>query len=238
MYFEIISFVNGLASNSHISTQPGGTVLLEFSNASSESPVTSKVIRPALEEAKEAQAAAALEMEQTIRLSSGLPDFETHALHELLKTDVNAACDALETVLSYVDAGAESLFDASAAARIFKICIGTCSYTDAAKPRALALDILTSELDGLVQRQIDAALPAPTELTSLWYRLQEGSLNPGLADAIIRASGPIARTLLVQGDLPNEQFFRHWGAMMRSAGSVDNVGLASSASSYFDKPAS
>ncbi|KAK6208186.1 hypothetical protein LQW54_007094 [Pestalotiopsis sp. IQ-011] len=222
VYFEIISFVNGLASNSHICTQSGGTVLLEFNNASSESSVKSRAVQPALEGAKEAQAAAGLEMEQIMRLSDGVPDFETHALHELLKTDVNAACDALETILSYVDGGPESLFDATAASRIFKICIGTCSYTDAAKPRALALDILASELDGLAQRQRDAALPAPAELTSLWYKLQEGSLNPGLADAIIRASGPIARTLLVQGDLPNEQFFRHWGAMMRSAGSVDN----------------
>lgn len=231
--------MNGLASNSHISTQPCGPVLLEFSNASSKSSVKSAVVQPALEGAKEAQAAAGLEMEQIIRLSDGLPDFEIHTLHELLKTDVNAACDALETILSYVDSGAESLFDATAASRIFKICIGTCSYTDAAKPQALALDILASELDGLAQRQRDAALPTPAELTSLWYKLQEGSLNPGLADAIIRASGPIARSLLVQGDMPDEHLLRHWGFMMRNAGSVDNVSFVfSPSSSHFDKSAS
>ncbi|ETS85749.1 hypothetical protein PFICI_03774 [Pestalotiopsis fici W106-1] len=224
VYFEIISFLNGLASNSHIGAQLTDPVLLELNDASSQSSANSFKIRSALEEAKEAQASTASEMERIMRSPDQLANFDIGAL---LKSDVNAACDALETMLSYVEVGIGSLFVPLAASRIIKICITAVYETHVPKPRALALNILAAELDGLVHKDAMAALPATTELTSLWQALHSGALNPGLADAIIRVSGPLVRFIIMRGSAEasaenNEQWLKSWGTMMRSAGSVDN----------------
>lgn len=233
VYFEIISFLNGLASNPYVSDP----VMLEFNDASSPPSSTnaSSMRRcSALEEAKEAQASAASEMERII-INTPTDQLANFDIGALLESDVNAACDALETLLSYVEgSGSKSLFTTSASSRIIQICITTVYETHVPKPRALALYILAHVLDGLLVQQeqqkydAKAALPDANRLISLWKVLQTKTLNPGLADAIIRVSGPLVRAIIVQGSAEGsdgdiEKWFTSWGAMMRSAGSVDNV---------------
>lgn len=109
---------------------------------------------------------------------------------------------------------------------LINVYVGLCTIvTDSARPRAVALDNLTDLLDkALPDRTYDRAL-SPL-LVSLWNVLATGSMNPALANSIIRLSGSIMR------GLPEHQEataagIRSWGLMMADAGQDDKVSPSS-----------
>ncbi|KAK6081692.1 HEAT repeat protein [Seiridium cupressi] len=225
VYFEIISFLNTMTSNkrSNNSTPEIGLIEVGYSCSPSCPDVRSRAIPLALMESKQAQAYAAYEMEQTLSLAGSHSNLDMQAL---LNSDINVACDVLQTILVNVEAGMDSISSTDAAPQVVELCLTTLRETDAAEPRAVALDILTAVLDGIAKNKAAGSLPTRDALTSLWTELQSKPLNPSLADAVIRTSGPLIKALVTQSqDAPDqntEQWLRSWGVMMSNAGSIDN----------------
>ncbi|KAH8198105.1 hypothetical protein TruAng_007726 [Truncatella angustata] len=222
VYFEIIGFLNALKSKERLSSSTREVDLLELDYTPPSSTRDRKAVPSALEESKEAQACTISDMERL--LFSGQPATNLN-IKPLFSSDTNVACDALQTILAYTDSEKKVLFGTIGTAQILEICLTTLRNTDAPEPRTVALKILASQFDGIFKHGTRELLPSVDELRLLWTKLQSQPMNPCLADAIIRASGPVMKAISTQiqeeSDRSLDQWFRPWGEMMRNAGSDD-----------------
>lgn len=221
VHYEIINFLNALTSKQKLSDETAGSSLLDPSLFGAPA---SRSIPQSLMESKEAQAHTVYEMEQ---ISSGVQHVLDLDVHVLLRGDANVATDALQTILSYVQTEETLQSRPGVAPQIIELCATVLHETDASEVRRLAVEILAIQLNGNIeQATMDSALQKD-QLVTLWSGLQDKSLNPGLADSVIRASGTLVKTVTaqVEGNV-SERWLRSWGVMMRKAGSVENVRLS------------
>lgn len=150
-------------------------------------------------------------------------------LDPLWTGDVNVTCDALERMVSYDAPVAGNL---SLAQQVVSQCMAVCLHTDAPEPRTLALKVFSAQIDAILASTTDrhSLLPSRDSLCDLWYDLQRKPLNPGLADAIVQASGPLLATVMLQATMPPQddmqQWLQSWGVMMSHAGLADKVRAA------------
>lgn len=216
---------------------------MAFINSVRKGDLTAKLIEPELgqtgvpEETTSPRANSAL---LASKLAQAHLDFEvrrrsTHAdsknlhLDSLRIGDVDVACNTLERMLSYDAPVAGNL---SLAQQVVSQCMVVCLDTEAPEPRTLALKVFSAQTDALLVSATgrDSMLPSRESLCDLWYDLQRKPLNPGLADAIVQASGPLLATIMLQSTMPPQddmqQWLRGWGVMMSHAGLADKVNAA------------
>lgn len=164
-----------------------------------------------------------------VRRANTHGDAKNFRLDSLWTGDVNVACDALERMLSYDAPVAGNL---SLAQQVVAQCMAVCLDTDAPEPRTLALEVFSAQMDAILASTTgrDSLLPSRESLCNLWYDLQRKPLNPGLADAVVQASGPLLATAILQSTMPPQhdmqQWLRSWGVMMSHAGLADKVSTA------------
>ena len=179
-----------------------------------------------------------------------------HALRDALRRDVDVACamlEALSRASPPPNAGADPEAATATACALARMYIDVCAATQAPGPRTFALRCLGDALDGLLARgpavpsQLLPALGGRAGIARFWAGLQGAgrALSPGLADAVVRLSGPLLALLCVSGpgaddareddgDMP-PRWLGAWGAMMSDAGRDDRVRVLPFIS--FDQPA-
>ncbi|KAI0128637.1 putative death-receptor fusion protein-domain-containing protein [Xylariales sp. AK1849] len=222
VYFEIITFMNTLGNSKYFSesTREGRFIRPDLNPSLS---ITTRCASSALLRSKQAQASAGYEL---LQVESHLNSSEKLNLQVALGDDVNVACDVLEAISSHSTA----LSDPVTAQLLVGACVPICLKTEAPAPRTLALNILATQLDAILPNESSQTsihkTPPNEELMTLWASSQEKPLSPGLADAVVRASGPLLVSVMLQNQQPFEtsieQWLRSWGTMMSDAGSVDN----------------
>lgn len=224
VYFEIIQFVNGLAGNGKFSEKCDEIDLLTVDYVSPLIKTKHKGVPSALKESKEAQAYTAYKMETMLFMSQ--PHTRLN-IQDMLNGDTNVACDALDTVLAYVQTRNTALFKETAVSQIMDICLTTLHVAVSPDPRTIALEILAVLFDGVMDQGMNGLLPSKAVLETLWAELQSKIMNPGLADAIIRASGPIMKAVITQSADESTEFINHrlrsWGVIIGNAGLDDKV---------------
>lgn len=228
VFFEIISFINGLSCGESTtpSPAPGGNLIQPELYATPSPGKDQRNSSSALVRSKQVQAAVDYDLRQLATQGKS----EALKLQYGLSGDVNTVCDVLESI-STNSAKGISLSNPNMSAQILKGCMATCFETQDPGPRTLALEMFATHLDTLLliklpQRSKDL-LPLKDELVALWAHLQTNPMNLGLADAIIRASGPLLAAVVTQSDdifdPSMDQWLRSWGEMMSDAGNSDNV---------------
>ncbi|KAI1844950.1 hypothetical protein JX266_008966 [Neoarthrinium moseri] len=222
VYYEIITFINELSTSQALSSKSQEAVLIE--PASAQLSNTQQRHNPsALELSKKARASAGYDLQKVTTSSwKGLNIGLSSTID-----DINVTCDMLEEVLVSYEANHLSSFDQATEAALMETCMATCSETDAPEPRALALKIITIQLDRILGQGSRDILPSKERLTALWDGLQTKPMNPGLADSVIQASGSLMAAIIKQpsedGQDPSPaSHLRSWGVMIAHAGSVDN----------------
>ncbi|KAF4977485.1 hypothetical protein FZEAL_6004 [Fusarium zealandicum] len=111
-----------------------------------------------------------------------------------------------------------------------------CLNIGPAEPRVLALQNLTEILDQQL-KSTSASPISPSLLCQIWSSLPSSSLNPALANAVIRASGCFT-ALLSKSNTVTPTGIQNWGSMMAEAGMDDKdfdtrLAAAESLSSFF-----
>ncbi|ORY63566.1 putative death-receptor fusion protein-domain-containing protein [Pseudomassariella vexata] len=227
VYCEIVSFVNNLRvfaaasstdpSVEHALLQPisMSTGMLDSSNQ--------EHFSSALLSSKQGQAIAGYSVLELFNHGKTPESFD---LGSALSSDINVACDMLETLAK---ASAGSLpSHISVSQHLIRICLKTCQQTDAPEPQIIALEMLAQHLDLVLGKQpAELILPTKEEICLLWADLRSKSMNPGLSDAIIQASGPLLAVVMIQtkqpSDSDNKSWLRSWGTMMGDAGLADKA---------------
>jgi hypothetical protein len=231
VFFEIISLINGLPGGEN--TTPGpvpGVNLIEPELHSTYSLVKNqRNVSSALVRSKQAQAAVDYDLRQWATQVSS----KTSELQYGPNDDINTVCDVLEAI-SINSAKGISASNPNLSAHILKRCMVTCLETLDPGPRTLALDMFATHLDTLLliepSQRTEGLIPSREELIALWADLQMNPMNPGLADAIIRVSGPLLAAVVTQSDgnfdPSMEQWLRSWGEMMSDANNSEKVSLS------------
>lgn len=112
------------------------------------------------------------------------------------------------------------------ASQLCETYVEVCLRTEAAEPRAISLQNLAVAMEYILGRNQLHALPSRARFTELWCRLQASSINPNLANAILRASGPIIATIVCRMEPEEIRGFvgiSSWGSMMADAGLDDKA---------------
>ncbi|KAM0434453.1 hypothetical protein ACHAPT_003549 [Fusarium lateritium] len=94
-----------------------------------------------------------------------------------------------------------------------------CLKIGPAEPRVIALQNLTDILDQLLKTK-NVGSVSPTLLSQIWSSLPSSSLNPALANAVIRVSGCIS-AILRKSQAISAAGLQNWGHMMADAGLDD-----------------
>ncbi|KAH8673677.1 putative death-receptor fusion protein-domain-containing protein [Xylariales sp. PMI_506] len=175
----------------------------------------------ALMESKKAESACLYALQASSSRSSTLNEY----IHSLVSKDVNVTCDALEALLVDAESGV-SLHSLAVASQIVRACMVVILEMQNPEPRRLAVEIIAIHLERVLSTDGPKEIPPLEELQIVWSDLNSKALNPGLADAVLRASGCILATIVsatkASLDPTTEQWLRSWGVMMSNAGFDDN----------------
>jgi hypothetical protein len=147
----------------------------------------------------------------------------TQQVLEMTQRSPNTATRMLEAIPDIV----HSRLTVDMAVDLYDLYMDVCGVTEETETRALALRNLAGILDHLLNLEGAVRLPEENELGALWARLQAGSINPNLSNALIRVSGPIMATITLRGQDGSTvaSGMNGWGLMMSDAGFDDQVSL-------------
>ncbi|KAM5351554.1 hypothetical protein ACJ41O_004277 [Fusarium nematophilum] len=149
---------------------------------------------------------------------------------------VNTISAGLETIPKLWDATRLSPSDVIELCNLYR---DACLKIGPAEPRVIALNNLTQVLDHLLKTNM-VGIVSPPLLTQIWNSLPFGSLNPALANAVIRISGCITAILRQSQGRITSLGIQNWGYMMADAGLDDKdfdtrLAAAESLCSFFVK---
>ncbi|KAK5627756.1 hypothetical protein RRF57_003471 [Xylaria bambusicola] len=153
-------------------------------------------------------------------------DMLDRELEVSLATDTNVACAMLEAISRN-----ESTETEAAYTRLVSTYFNVCFVTKAPEPRTAALEALSTLIDRILSSpmadKILIIVPPEETILALWADLHHNSINPALADAIIRISGPLlAISLIRAGRHVDESFAQRlasWAALVSDAGMADRT---------------
>jgi len=153
-------------------------------------------------------------------------------LCEAAETSPETCTLMLETMSEVIGTGRNSE-EAFILCHIYR---SVCLRTKVASVQATALQNLAGVVDYLLDGCEVYGLPRGFSFTELWTRLQSGrmNMNPNLANAIVRVSGPILASLFLQKEETRDlsSAVLGWGVMMADAGLYDKVWTLSASVTY------
>ncbi|KAI0506793.1 putative death-receptor fusion protein-domain-containing protein [Xylaria bambusicola] len=148
-------------------------------------------------------------------------DMLDQELEIALATDINVACAMLEAI------SRNDLTETEAAyTRLVTTYFNVCFATKAPEPRTVALEALSTLIDRILSSssadKILTIVPPEEIMLALWADLHHDYINPALADAIIRISGPLLAISLIRADQHIDESFAQrlasWAALVSDAG--------------------
>lgn len=134
---------------------------------------------------------------------------------------VNTIVAGLETIPKLWDTSRLSGQDVNHFCNLYR---DVCLKIGPAEPRVIALQNLTDILDQILKSG-NLDLVSPDLLSQIWNSLPLSSLNPALANAIIRISGCITG-ILSKSQAITAEGIKNWGHMVADAGLDDKVRLS------------
>jgi len=131
---------------------------------------------------------------------------------------VNTIVAGLETVPKLWDISRLSEQDVGKFCNLYR---DVCVKIGPVEPRVIALLNLTEILDQVLKSG-NISLVSPDLLLEVWSSLPLSSINPALANAVIRISGCII-AILCRAQVVTPEGIKNWGHMMADAGLDDKV---------------
>ncbi|KAF5018056.1 hypothetical protein F66182_9980 [Fusarium sp. NRRL 66182] len=129
---------------------------------------------------------------------------------------VNTIVAGLETIPKLWDISKLSERDVTQFCNLYR---DVCLKIGPAEPRVIALQNLTNILDQVLKSK-NLSLVSSDLLSQIWHCLPLSSLNPALANAVIRISGCIT-AILSRTQVVSAKGIENWGHMMADAGLDD-----------------